>query len=125
MQNELSAPSDAEDPANRRRYRRKPVIWSAKIDTPYGTLDCVTLEVSVGGCKLRLLQPVEDAVNDVSLLLEKFGSFHARIAWRRAPEIGLQFESAPAEIADRFGGILPFDAPVDESVLDFELAQPE
>ena len=39
--------------AERRQFRRKAVIWAAKIETDHGVYDCITLDLSLGGARLR------------------------------------------------------------------------
>jgi len=95
--------------AERRQFRRKAVIWAARLDTPNGTLDCITLDLSLGGARLRLSEPV-GLLEHVTLILDKFGRFPAEIVWVTETEIGLQFTESPEQVAGRFGNILPFGA---------------
>ena len=39
--------------AERRQFRRKAVIWAAKLETDHGVFDCITLDLSLGGARLR------------------------------------------------------------------------
>ena len=95
--------------AERRQFRRKAVIWAAKLETPNGTLDCITLDLSLGGARLRISEPV-GLLQQVTLVLGKFGKFQAEIVWVTENEIGLQFTESPEQVAGRFGNILPFGA---------------
>lgn len=91
-----------------RRFRRKAVILASKLETDRGVLDCVALDLSLGGARLRLDQNVE-ILERVTLVLAKFGRFPSEIVWRNAREAGLQFREAPEQIARRFGTAIPFE----------------
>ena len=91
-----------------RRFRRKSVILASKLETAHGVFDCVALDLSLGGARLRLDGPVQ-IVEPVTLVLSKFGRFPSEIVWRNATEAGLQFTEPPEEIAGRFGTTIPFE----------------
>lgn len=90
----------------RRAHRRKPVMWAAQLETESGTFDCSAFDLSLGGAKLRLREPVM-LRRPVRLVLKRFGTLEAEAVWRRAGTVGLRF-AEPAEIVARiFGGTLP------------------
>lgn len=91
-----------------RRFRRKSVILASKLETAHGVFDCVALDLSLGGARLRLDGPVQ-ILEPVTLVLSKFGRFPSEIVWRNATEAGLQFSEPPEEIAGRFGSTIPFE----------------
>ena len=91
-----------------RRFRRKAVILASKLETNRGVFDCVALDLSLGGARLRLGENVE-ILERVTLVLAKFGRFPSEIVWRNATEAGLQFDEAPEQIARRFGNAIPFE----------------
>ncbi len=95
--------------AERRQFRRKAVIWAAKVEAKGGTFDCITLDLSLGGARLRFSDHVE-MLEQVVLVLEKFGKFQGEIVWQTPTEIGVQFTEAPEAVAARFGNILPLDS---------------
>ncbi len=39
--------------ADRRRHKRKPVLWAARVETRIGPAECIILDLSLGGAKLR------------------------------------------------------------------------
>jgi len=104
--------SEAEPPrplmtrADLRQFRRKAVIWAAKLETEHGTLDCITLDLSLGGARLRC-DPRVALLERATLVLDKFGRFPAEVVWTTATELGLQFTETPEQVAARFGDILP------------------
>ena len=90
-----------------RRFRRKSVILASELETTHGTMQCVTLDLSLGGARIRIegkLAPLEQ----VTLILTKFGRFAAQVAWRNATEAGLQFSDSPEQVLERFGNDIPF-----------------
>ena len=92
--------------AERRQFRRKAVIWAAKIETDHGVYDCITLDLSLGGARLRCSRAIA-LLEPATLVLDKFGKFPAEVVWTTPTEIGLQFTESPEQVANRFGDILP------------------
>jgi hypothetical protein len=91
-----------------RRFRRKAVILASKLETDRGVFECVALDLSLGGARLRLGENVQ-ILERVTLVLAKYGRFPSEIVWRNASEAGLQFGEAPEQIAKRFGTAIPFE----------------
>jgi hypothetical protein len=91
-----------------RRFRRKSVILASTLETPRGTVQCVALDLSLGGARIRVQERL-DPLEQVTLVLAKFGRFPAQVVWRNAVEAGLQFCDPPEEVAKRFGNDIPFD----------------
>lgn len=90
-----------------RRFRRKSVILASTLETPRATVQCVALDLSLGGARVRVLDRLEP-LEQVTLVLAKFGRFPAQVVWRNATEAGLQFCDPPEEVAQRFGNDIPF-----------------
>ncbi len=101
-----SKPEFAESGAEQRRFKRKPVLWAARLETGEGSFDCITLDLSLGGAKLRMAttSPLKEPV---SLVLERFGILHAEVAWQRPDTVGLRFTDEPEYIAGILGRTLP------------------
>jgi hypothetical protein len=91
-----------------RRFRRKAVILASKLETDRGVFECLALDLSLGGARLRLDENVE-ILERVTLVLAKFGRFPSEIVWRNEREAGLQFREVPEQIARRFGTAIPFE----------------
>ena len=89
-----------------RQFRRKAVIWGAKLETEQGLLDCIMLDLSLGGARLRCSRPIA-LLEPATLVLDKFGKFPSEVVWTTPTEIGLQFTETPEQVASRFGDILP------------------
>lgn len=82
--------------AERRRHERRSGLWSAQLETTSGRrLDGILFDISSGGAKLGLDEPV--AAGDVMTLVSKrFGTRGARVAWTAPRRAGLTFLSAAA-----------------------------
>lgn len=91
-----------------RQFRRKAVIWGAKLETGQGLLDCIMLDLSLGGARLRCDCQLELG-KPATLMLDKFGAFPAEVVWATASEVGVQFNEAPAKVAERFGDVMPLE----------------
>ena len=104
----LSAAERQELWKERRRFRRKPVILASTLETRQGTLQCVTLDLSLGGARIRVHEKLEP-LELITLVLGKFGRFPGHVVWRIAADAGLQFSDPPGEIAVRFGNEIPLE----------------
>lgn len=89
-----------------RKYKRKPVLYGGRLETPNGAYDCITLDLSLGGAKLRLAKEVE-LKQPVVLVLDRFGVLQAEIAWQRPGLVGLRFTEDPDYVAGILGRTLP------------------
>lgn len=80
-------------PSGQRRHTRRSSLWSAQLETTSGRrLDCILFDVSLGGAKVRLDEPV--AVGEVmTLVSNRLGSRAARITWTAPRYAGLKFLS--------------------------------
>lgn len=90
-----------------RRFRRKSVILASTLETTHGTVQCVALDLSLGGARIRVQEKLE-LQEQVTLGLAKFGRFPGQIVWLKGPEAGIQFSDLPEEVAQRFGSDIPF-----------------
>lgn len=91
-----------------RQFRRKAVIWGAKLETEHGVLDCIMLDLSLGGARLRCDCQLELG-KPATLMLDKFGAFPAEVAWTTATEVGVRFNDAADKVAERFGDVMPLE----------------
>lgn len=91
-----------------RQFRRKAVIWGAKLETEQGVLDCIMLDLSLGGARLRCDCQLELG-KPATLMLDKFGAFPAEVVWATASEVGVRFNEAAEKVAERFGDVMPLD----------------
>jgi hypothetical protein len=79
--------------SEQRRHERQSGLWSAELETTSGQrLDCMLFDISAGGARLRLDEPV--AVGEIlTLVSRRFGTRGARIAWIAPRQAGLCFLS--------------------------------
>jgi hypothetical protein len=90
----------------RRKHKRKPVLWAARIEAEEGSFDCVAFDLSLGGAKLRLKGQLA-LHRPAKLVLERFGAVAAEAVWRRAGTVGLRFTDTPEEVGRIIGDALP------------------
>ncbi|HXQ49473.1 MAG TPA: PilZ domain-containing protein [Stellaceae bacterium] len=103
-----AAPAAEIDPAERRRHQRIGVMWMGTLQAKRGYFDCMVIDVSLGGAKLAFGEPhALVAGTQVSLILERFGTFRAETVWQRAGIAGIRFLDPPETVAAAFGSILP------------------
>ncbi len=87
------SPESFAAPEERRRHRRRSGFWSAQLETTAGQrLDCIVLDISDGGARLRIKHPV--LVGDVMTLSGKrFAPCGVRVAWVAHERAGVVFLS--------------------------------
>ena len=93
--------------AEQRRHIRKRVLWAARLDTAEGPFNCVILNVSRSGAKLRL--PAATTISSrepIQLVLEAFGELRAEIVWQRGDKMGIRFTTDPDQVAAIIGASL-------------------
>jgi len=93
----------------RRRYKRKSVVWAAQIETFLNTFEGTVLEISRGGSRIHMATGQISPGQSVTLHLEKFGAFEAHVVWQSPTAIGIQFVEEPDQIVQRFASVLPLD----------------
>jgi hypothetical protein len=95
--------TDDADFAHLREHNRKPVLWAGHVETATGAIDCIALDLSLGGAKLRLTAPLPPD-EAVTLVIERVGTFRARVMWQASDggvrSAGIRF-SDPAEVITR------------------------
>ena len=93
--------------AERRRYKRKPVLWSARVELRTGPSECIILDLSLGGAKIKTTHAPIPAHQVVTLVIDRFGALRAEVAWSRMGHMGLRFIDAPDHVAHVVGSTLP------------------
>jgi len=91
--------------AERRRARRKPVMWAARLETEDGAVACAAFDISLSGARLRLDAPVA-LHRPVLLVFDRFGGLRAEPIWRRGKILGLRFGEAPETVRQMLGEVL-------------------
>jgi hypothetical protein len=90
---------------SRRRARRKPVLWAARLETEEGAVECAAFDVSLGGAKLRVEAPVA-LYRPLLLVFDRFGGLKAEALWRRGTIMGLRFDEPPETVRQMLGDVL-------------------
>ena len=101
-----TAPISEEEAAALRRNVRKRVLWAAKLARGGMRFDCVVVDLSLGGARIHLAQPVTKG-ELVTLVLEHLGALRAEVVWQEEQSIGLHFVEDAKKIADMIGTRLP------------------
>lgn len=97
--------ADEASAKEQRRHIRKRVLWTARLETKDGALDCIILNVSRSGAKLRLTVPPL-LLQPVKLVMESYGTLPAEIVWQQADNMGIRFDADPDEVAKILGDAL-------------------
>ena len=61
-------------------------------------VDCEVLNISVGGAKLRIAEPIETN-GQVRVKIRRVGEFNARVAWRNGTTMGVEFQDELTALA--------------------------
>jgi hypothetical protein len=88
-----------------RRHIRKHVLWTARLETGNGSLDCIILNISRSGAKLRLTAP-SLLLQPVKLIMESYGTLPAEIVWQNVDNVGIRFNADPEAVAKILGDAL-------------------
>lgn len=95
--------------ANRRRYRRYPVLESGLLYTDDGCVDCQVTDVSANGVRVRPVGDVNAKAGRCRFLLGRLGVFEADICWTGDDAVGIRFEEKPEAVANVYEALLPRD----------------
>jgi PilZ domain len=106
-----TAPISEEDAAALRRNVRKRVLWAAKLACGAKRYDCVVVDLSLGGARIHLSEPVTKG-EIVTLKLDRLGPLRAEVVWQEEQSIGLRFVDDAKTIADVIGDRLPLVTPI-------------
>lgn len=101
-----TAPISEEEAAALRRSVRKRVLWAAKLAHGKACFDCVVVDLSLGGARIYLAQPVGKG-DIVTLKLDRMGALRAEVVWQEGHSLGLCFVDEPQKIAETIGARLP------------------
>ncbi len=80
-----------------RAHPRYETHWPGKFHVGDQIVDCVVLNISVGGAKSRVTGPV-DTASTVRLRIEPIGEFFGRVVWHNGTTMGIQFHDQLREI---------------------------
>ncbi len=105
--------SDTASPIDLQKHPRHQTLCSGKCYVGERGVDCQVLDISVGGAKVRLSEPVEPETQ-IRLKIENVGEFSGRVAWRNGATLGIEFHEELSELARIVEDILSHDVSKDE-----------
>lgn len=79
--------------SNRRITERHSVIWSARFYSDRGESECIVLDFSHDGVRLRFPNNVPVDLDLCDLDIPRVGRFTCELSWRRGNEMGLRILS--------------------------------
>ncbi|HEX6979817.1 MAG TPA: PilZ domain-containing protein [Alphaproteobacteria bacterium] len=82
--------AQAQDVKERRTHPRDTVVYGGRLAYGAHEYPCTVLNISAGGAQLRFGHEI-GPWTIVTLHVDRFGSFHARVVWQRGDRVGLQF----------------------------------
>lgn len=91
--------SDAGDES--RKFRRRSVLWPAKLRVGKHELSCQIWNLSLGGARVRVDLPLQNGVKIV-LSLSGRGDIPATVAWAKGELLGVSFDVGPEVIRRMF-----------------------
>lgn len=91
----------------RRAFWRTAVLWAGHLHVDGGSAECVVLDISANGAKLRFRDPAPGDENTCALEVPRLGVLSCVVTWRRGNRIGLRFSEGLANIKTRMPAVLP------------------
>jgi len=104
-----TTPIPEEEAAILRSSVRKRVLWAAKLARGSECFNSVVVDLSLGGARIHLAQPLGKG-DLVMLELDEIGALQAEVVWQEGHSLGLQFMEEPQTIAATIGRRLPLTA---------------
>ena len=83
---------------DQQRHPRHATLIPGKLIAGDEEVDCEVLNVSVGGAKVRIAEPIETNAH-VCVRIERVGDLVGRVAWRNGTTMGVEFQEELAELA--------------------------
>jgi hypothetical protein len=88
----------SQDGADKRRHKRRSGMWAAHLELGQDRrVGCVVLDLSDGGAKLLLKQPVAKG-KIVTLISDRVGSRGGRVVWADGNRVGVEFLEGSADV---------------------------
>ena len=91
---------------SRRTTRRMKVMWNAALRCGDTTSDCQVLDISAGGSRIRLAEPLP-VRSEVVLVVDRVGRVPGQIIWRRGNYAGIQFLEDRQTVQERLCRVVP------------------
>lgn len=84
-----------------RLYKRRSVLWPAKLLIGRHEISCQIWNLSLGGARVRVDLPIQEGTKLV-LSIESRGQLNATVAWSKDEAMGLDFNVPSAKIKRMF-----------------------
>ena len=91
--------SEPTNPADGRKFERKDVLFSARLQVGDKTHGCEIINISFGGAQVHLGRALKSGEKAV-LEIEPFGSFDTEIRWSANGDVGIKFNDDPTKVAE-------------------------
>lgn len=82
-----------------RRHSRSAVFWSGAVQAGRQSIDCVVLNMSPGGAKIRLMKRYVGDGSPVILHIDRLGGYTSEVVWSEGNTMGLRFLKNPQQVA--------------------------
>ena len=113
-----SAPAEAEkesgEDGHQRQFRRRSVLWPAKLRVGNHEFTAQVWNVSLGGAKLRVDLPIKEGTATAILIPAKGIEIPAEVVWQSGELLGVFFSFDAERVKDIFENsatVLGLDAP--------------
>ncbi len=91
----------ADETDETRRFKRRSVLWPAKLHIGKHELSCQIWNLSLGGARVRVDLPLQEGVK-IILVLKDRGEIPATVAWAKGELLGVAFDIGPEAIKRMF-----------------------
>jgi hypothetical protein len=82
-----------------RSHPRSAVFWSGALQAGRQNVECIVLNMSPGGAKVRMLKRFVSDGSPVILHIDRLGGYTCEVVWTEGNTIGLRFLKDPKQIA--------------------------
>lgn len=88
-----------QDRKTSRRHPRAAVFWSGAVQAGRTSVDCIVLNLSPGGAKVKLLQRFVSDGSPVVVHIDRLGSYASEVIWSEGDTMGVHFLKDPQRVA--------------------------
>jgi len=82
-----------------RRHPRTAVFWSGTVQVGRESIDCIVLNMSAGGAKVKLFKRYPGGNSPLVLNIDRLGGYAAEVVWSQGEMIGVRFLKDPELVA--------------------------
>jgi len=89
---------------NQRQHERKDTRFTARVLIGAHSVTGRVVNISVGGAKIEVDGPIPRD-SEITLSIEHFGDYAARVVWAHQQAVGIKFTEPPDVMADVVGAM--------------------